>query len=99
MRIAAAPGLVSVADSGHGLTSDDPVRAFERFYLYSRYGHDRPIGTGLGLSIVKELTEAMGGTVRVTSAVGVGTAFLRGPARGWPIATSRWPPGTRPISR
>jgi signal transduction histidine kinase len=76
VRVVTAAGLVSVADSGRGLTSDDLSRAFERFYLYSRYGHDRPIGTGLGLSIVKELTEAMGGSVRVTSAVGVGTAFF-----------------------
>ena len=60
---------------GRGLTSDDLPRAFERFYLYSRYGTDRPVGTGLGLAIVKELTEAMGGTVSVSSAVGVGTAF------------------------
>ncbi len=76
VTIAAAPGLVSVADTGRGLTSDDLPRAFERFYLYSRYGSDRPVGTGLGLAIVKELTEAMGGRVRVSSAVGVGTAFF-----------------------
>jgi signal transduction histidine kinase len=76
VTIAAAPGLVSVADTGRGLTSDDLPRAFERFYLYSRYGNDRPVGTGLGLAIVKELTEAMGGRVRVSSAVGVGTAFF-----------------------
>ena len=76
VTIAAASGLVSVADTGRGLTSDDLPRAFERFYLYSRYGSDRPVGTGLGLAIVKELTEAMGGRVRVSSAVGVGTAFF-----------------------
>ena len=66
---------MTVSDTGRGLTSDDLPRAFERFYLYSRYGNDRPVGTGLGLAIVKELTEAMGGTVSVSSAVGVGTAF------------------------
>ncbi len=75
VTITTAPGVVTVADTGHGLTSDDLPRAFERFYLYTRYGTDRPVGTGLGLAIVKELTEAMGGTVSVASAVGVGTAF------------------------
>ena len=75
VTISTAPGLVSVSDTGQGLTNDDLPRAFERFYLYSRYGHHRPVGTGLGLAIVKELTEAMDGRVRVSSAVGVGTAF------------------------
>ena len=75
VTITTAPGGITVADTGRGLTSDDLPRAFERFYLYSRYGTDRPVGTGLGLAIVKDLTEAMGGTVSVSSAVGVGTAF------------------------
>ncbi len=75
VTITTAPGWVTVSDTGRGLTGDDLPRAFERFYLYSRYGTDRPVGTGLGLAIVKELTEAMGGTVSVSSAVGVGTAF------------------------
>ncbi len=75
ITIATAPGMVTVSDTGRGLTSDDLPRAFERFYLYTRYGTDRPVGTGLGLAIVKELTEAMGGSVSVSSAVGVGTAF------------------------
>jgi signal transduction histidine kinase len=75
VTITTAPGAITVADTGRGLTSDDLPRAFERFYLYSRYGTDRPVGTGLGLAIVKELAEAMGGEVSVSSAVGVGTAF------------------------
>ena len=75
VTITTAPRAISVSDTGRGLTSDDLPRAFERFYLYSRYGNDRPVGTGLGLAIVKELTEAMGGSVSVSSAVGVGTAF------------------------
>lgn len=75
VTITTQPGAVTVADTGRGLTSDDLPRAFERFYLYSRYGTDRQVGTGLGLAIVKELTEAMGGVVSVSSAVGVGTAF------------------------
>ncbi|HOU28895.1 MAG TPA: HAMP domain-containing sensor histidine kinase, partial [Thermoleophilia bacterium] len=91
VTIATAPGTITVSDTGRGLTSDDLPRAFERFYLYSRYGTDRPVGTGLGLAIVKELTEAMGGKVSVSSAVGVGTAFTValpvGPPSG-PAATA-----------
>ena len=57
--------------------ADDLPRAFERFYLYDRYGRERrAVGTGLGLAIVKELTEAMGGSVAVESAVGRGTTFV-----------------------
>ena len=44
---------------------DELPRAFERFFLYSRYGEERPVGTGLGLAIVKELAEGMGGRVEV----------------------------------
>ena len=76
VTVSAGPGAVSVADTGPGLTPEDTGRAFERFYLYDRYGKDRPVGTGLGLAIVKELTEAMGGSVTISSAVGVGSAFI-----------------------
>jgi signal transduction histidine kinase len=92
VTVTTAPGLVSVADTGPGLTGDDLPRAFERFYLYSRYGNDRAVGTGLGLAIVKELTEAMDGRVRISSAVGVGTAFVvelpiaAAPVEGGPAA-------------
>ena len=92
VTIATAPGSVKVADTGRGLTSDDLPRAFERFYLYSRYGNDRPVGTGLGLSIVKDLTQAMGGRVTVTSAVGVGTAFLVELPAAEPTATAQVEP-------
>jgi signal transduction histidine kinase len=73
--IEAAPGRLSVVDSGPGLASGDLGRAFERFYLWDRYGADRPVGTGLGLAIVAELADAMGGTVTVTSTPGAGSTF------------------------
>jgi two-component system sensor histidine kinase BaeS len=89
VAVTAAPGHLRVADTGPGLAADDLPRAFERFFLYSRYSTNRAVGTGLGLAIVKELTEAMGGSVTVESAAGVGTTFdvaLPGAAVGRPAA-------------
>jgi signal transduction histidine kinase len=70
VRIVATLGELAVADDGPGLAPDELPRAFERFYLYSRYGRERPVGTGLGLAIVKELVEGMGGIVSVESEPG-----------------------------
>lgn len=75
VTITASPGEICVTDTGPGLTLDDLERAFERFYLYERYGKEREVGTGLGLAIVRELTEAMHGQVTVESQLGVGTSF------------------------
>jgi len=75
VRVSAEPRLLVVEDTGPGLSQEDLPRAFERFYLYSRYASDRPVGTGLGLSIVKELTQGMGGSVEVETTPGRGTRF------------------------
>ncbi|MBD0328548.1 MAG: HAMP domain-containing histidine kinase [Thermoleophilia bacterium] len=75
VRVAADGGAISVEDTGPGLAREDLPRAFERFYLYSRYGRERPVGSGLGLAIVKELTHGMGGTVEVDSEPGAGACF------------------------
>ena len=76
VRVVAAPGVLRVEDTGPGLAETDTERAFERFYLYERYGRERPVGTGLGLAIVKELTLAMGGSVDVESHSGRLTVFI-----------------------
>ena len=76
VRILAGPGELRVVDTGPGLRPEELERAFERFYLYSRYGRERPVGTGLGLAIVKELAEGMGGSVAATSSPGERTVFV-----------------------
>ena len=62
--------IVAAAGQAGGASTTAPAsqpgdleRAFERFYLWDRYGADRPVGTGLGLAIVAELAAAMGGRV------------------------------------
>jgi two-component system sensor histidine kinase BaeS len=75
VRIVATAGELRVEDTGPGLEAEDLERAFERFYLYSRYGRERPVGTGLGLAIVKELATGMGGSVEASSRPGQATVF------------------------
>jgi signal transduction histidine kinase len=76
VRIVAAPRRLVVEDTGPGLRDDELPRAFERFFLHSRYGNERPVGTGLGLAIVKQLAEGMGGSVAVESEPGRLTRFV-----------------------
>ena len=77
VRVRAEAGMLVVEDTGVGLAPEDLSRTFERFYLHDRNPDGRMrIGSGLGLAIVKELTERMGGSVTVDSAVGRGTIFV-----------------------
>jgi two-component system, OmpR family, sensor kinase len=75
VTIVATPGELRVADTGPGLAPEELERAFERFYLYSRYGRERPVGSGLGLAIVKQLAEGMGASVSAASVPGTRTVF------------------------
>ncbi|NUP06521.1 MAG: PAS domain-containing protein [Polyangiaceae bacterium] len=73
---------ISVSDTGPGIAAKHLPRLFERFYRADA-GRSRELGgTGLGLSIVKNLTEAMGGTVEVQSDVGHGSRFTVSLPRG-----------------
>jgi two-component system OmpR family sensor kinase len=95
VEIAASAGRLSVVDDGPGLATEDLDRAFERFYLWDRYGADRPVGSGLGLAIVAELATAMEGRVTVGSAPGSGSTFtLELPPAPLPARTA-YPPLTQ----
>ena len=90
VEIVVRPGEIQVRDTGPGLAPDELERAFERFFLHSRYGRERSVGTGLGLAIVQTLAEGMGGSVAVTSVPGELTVFtVRLPTSGF---TSVLPP-------
>jgi two-component system, OmpR family, phosphate regulon sensor histidine kinase PhoR len=67
--------VLAVRDTGIGIPAGDLARIFERFYRVARSRDRREGGTGLGLAIAKHLTQAMGGTIEVESAVGSGTTF------------------------
>ena len=64
---------IVVRDRGIGIAPGDHERIFERF---ERTGEAKAIhGMGLGLYIVRRIVEAHGGTIRVESRLGEGTAF------------------------
>jgi two-component system sensor histidine kinase BaeS len=67
---------LAVGDTGPGIEPSDADRVFDRLYVAQRYHPIRPEGSGLGLTIVRELVDAMGGTVRVESAPPKGSRFV-----------------------
>jgi len=63
-----------IKDTGAGLSADDLQQLFQPF---NRLGQENSTeeGTGIGLALTQKLVELMGGTVRVTSTLGVGSEF------------------------
>jgi two-component system phosphate regulon sensor histidine kinase PhoR len=65
--------VVSVADTGGGIPSEELPRLTERFYRVDKARSRELGGTGLGLAIVKHIVQAHGGKLHIASTVNVGT--------------------------
>ena len=67
--------VVSVQDTGMGITPDDQLKVFDKFKQVGDTLTDKPKGTGLGLPICKEIIEYHGGRIWVDSKFGKGSTF------------------------
>jgi signal transduction histidine kinase len=78
---------IGVADTGIGIRKEDQEVIFDDFRQLDGSSTRHYGGTGLGLGLCKKLAEALGGTIRVRSELGVGSVFsLLLPMRAGPVA-------------
>jgi two-component system sensor histidine kinase RpfC len=65
----------SIRDTGIGIPSEAQARIFDSFAQADQSTTRRFGGTGLGTTIAKQLTELLGGSIGMESAVGLGSTF------------------------
>jgi len=68
--------VVKIKDSGIGISDEDQIHIFERFYKADKSRDRTTMGNGLGLSIVRKIVEMHNGVVYVESEVGIGSTFI-----------------------
>lgn len=65
--------FLDVSDTGEGIDKETVSHVFEPFYQAETEA--RSIGTGVGLALVKQIIDAVEGSITVESTVGKGTTF------------------------
>ena len=68
--------VLSVEDSGPGLSEADLARVFDRFYRADSSRDRKSGGMGLGLAIVKAIVESHGGEVSARNRIEGGAMFV-----------------------
>ena len=76
LRSTAEHFVLTVADTGIGIASEDMPRLFERFHRIRGVRARTQEGTGIGLALILELAKLHGGDVQATSEPGMGTRFV-----------------------
>lgn len=68
--------VVSVIDTGIGISKEDLPRVWERFFQTKEAQGMRKAGFGLGLKIAREIVQRHGGEMGIESELGVGSRFF-----------------------
>lgn len=84
--------LINIDDTGCGIRTEDLPHLFEPFF---QSGSCPGAGTGIGLALTKQMAEAMGGSIEVSSKEGEGTSFvLTVPLKHGEKGFEKWIPDT-----
>lgn len=67
--------VLEIRDEGIGMSAEETVRAFDRFYRADQARVRSVKGSGLGLAIVKEIVELHKGSIEITSSPKAGTTI------------------------
>ena len=67
---------IMISDTGIGMTEEERVRLFEKFYRIRTTETENIRGTGLGLWITAQMIKEMNGNISVESIKGVGSHFI-----------------------
>lgn len=66
---------IEVGDTGMGISEEDQLRIYERFYRTAEGKKAVAFGIGLGLALTRDLASSLAGTIEVRSQVGAGSTF------------------------
>ncbi len=66
----------AVSDSGAGISPEEQLQLFNKFFRVTDPTAEEQTGTGLGLTIAKNLVEMHGGRIWLESAMGKGSTFF-----------------------
>ena len=67
--------VLEVTDNGMGMSPEDQLEVFTKFFRTGQVKKAAIPGVGLGLVITKSIVEAHGGRITFESELGVGTTF------------------------